>query len=375
MDQQRSYVEQARDRMEERGYYLQAVVESGPFTEPYVYTAGLQRLPDPHPEVITFACCLDCGAGAVREAFERVAAGVVLRPGEVVPLGGSPVRVEAVLPEWVDAYGCLADDILEQEEVPMVQLVLPDERGRWPDEQEADPSPLAHQPLLSRDPAWLLPISHDEEGGDLFVDALPARGIRGGDELGAELLDRGTIASRLLRTLLLGAPGSFGAPLLAVPVLRPGGREGRFELVPVEPLGRDRARIVGVPWAADHVAVGDEVEVRPLDGLPGCGAAVGQMGTLLIGGARATRAYDLQAPEHRDPDGTGAAGEVLWDWHGRAGTSLSTTWATLHVNTEDPDGFDAAVRPLVRDGLLRPRPLRSVGESLPLELACCPHCG
>lgn len=160
-----------------------------------------------------------------------------------------------------------------------------------------------------------------------------------------------------------------------MPVLRPGGREGRFELLHVEPIARDRARIAEVPWAADHVVVGDEVEVRALDGLPACEEAVGQMGALLQEARRATRAYDVLAPEVGDPVAIGTAGKALWDWHGRAGTSLSSTWSTLHVNTDDAEGFDAAMRPLLRDGLLRPRPLRSVGETLPLELACCPHCG
>jgi hypothetical protein len=242
----------------------------------------------------------------------------------------------SVLPQFVEAYAGGVFTILRRAhgEVPMVQVVLPDERGRWPDEQGENPSPLGHQPLLARDPAWQTPIVHDAQV-DLFRDphAEPAE------------------------------------PLLAVPVLTSAGAEGRFELLRVHALDEHRAVIAEVPWLADHVAVDAVVQVLPAVGLPGCDGVIGQMGAMLAEGV-ATRAFRLPEAE------TESLGDALWAWHARDDTVVSTTLTTLHVNTAVPDAFDRAVRPFLRDGVLVPRALHSSVDALLLpSVEDCPDCG
>lgn len=331
-----AYIRDARARMRRHGVFLQAVTASAPFDRPYIYTVGLQRLPDPHPEVIVFACCLACSRDILSIVHR------FLREGGMLPMGESTdllapdarIRVETVLPQWTAAYAGGVFSILERDhgEVPMVQLVLPDERGRWPDEQQVDPSPLGHQPLLSRAHPWLQPITHDADV-DLFAE-----------------------------------PGAPVGPLLAVPVLTPYGYDGRHELLRVEPVSDGRAIIAEVPWVADHVAVDALVEVRPLGGVPGCDQAIGRMGGMLTAGFE-TRAYRL--PEAASVE----LGDVLWRWHGTDHTMVSTTTSTLHVNTAVPAAFDRAMRPFLRDGVLAPQPLQSVAEPLLPDIAECPDCG
>jgi hypothetical protein len=173
----RAYIRKVRGVIREQGFFIQGVFPSHPTDPTYHYTVGLQRLPAPRPEVIVFGLDNHCASALLRAVYDRVRLRGALRAGEVVRgLSAAepewPIRADPVRPEWVEAYARMVAPVLNRraEDVPMLQLVLCDEDGRWPEDPAVDPT-LAHdQPLLAHDVPWRAPIVHTAEEDLFFVE-------------------------------------------------------------------------------------------------------------------------------------------------------------------------------------------------------------
>lgn len=246
------YVDHARAVMREHGFFIQGVAPADPADSLYCYTVGLQRLPVPRPEVIVFGLDGHCAGQALHAVYDRVRAEGPLPRDAVVPglVAGLPVRVEEVRPEWVEAYAGMVSPLLRRRatDVPMLQLVLPDRAGRWPEDPAADRSLLAGQPLLSHAVPWRVPFQRSATD-DLFFSEQP------------------------------------DAELVAVPVHGPVLPEGRYELLRASSVGPETARVSDVPLLADHVAVGDVVQTRATAAVPGLPPGAKVMGAVLEAGA------------------------------------------------------------------------------------------
>jgi hypothetical protein len=213
--------------------------------------------------VIVFGLDNHCASALLHAVYDRVRLRGALRAGEVVRgLSAAepewPIRADPVRPEWVEAYARMVAPVLNRraEDVPMLQLVLCDEDGRWPEDPAVDPT-LAHdQPLLAHDVPWRAPIVHTAEEDLFFVEQPEAVPV-------------------------------------AVPVHAPFRPEGRFELLRAEPVTPGTVRLLDVPRAADHVASGDIVQTSAPDGIPGLPAGATVMKGLLLKGPWSTRSFRL----------------------------------------------------------------------------------
>lgn len=335
-----AHVSQARTIMREHGYFIQGVAPGGLADPVYCYTVGLQRLPVPRPEVIIFGLDTCCAADVLHRVHEQVRVDGPLPRGEVVPglFDQASVRVDEVRPEWVEAYAGMVAPLLRRRahDVPMLQLVLPDDAGRWPEDPAVDPAVLVHQPLLAHAVPWRTPLRRDPVT-DIFHHEQP------------------------------------GTVLVAAPVVGPRLAEGRYELLRAEQVRPGAVRISDVPLLADHVAVGDVVAVHADDDVPGLPPEATVMGALLEAGGWDTLAFRLPPPQ-AEPARLIEMTTALFDL-GRAGHArLATSASTLHVNTPTPAAVDTALRPFVRDGLLRPTALRSTGDPCPPPVEDCPDC-
>lgn len=347
----RAWLREARTRMRRHGVFVQGVLGSPPFDEPYVYSTGFQLLDPPRPEVICFGLDVPSASSLVNQVFRRVRDGTApLEPGSLLGRFDGfdealNVRVDPVLPCWAESYALASPVLLgrEPDAVPFVQLVWPDRQGRWPEELDVNGCLPHHEPLLSRDPAWLLPVCHTPKEDRFF------------DQAG-------------------------GVSLVALPVYRHLRPEGRYELVAATLLDERSALIGQVPWLADHVAFGDVVAVtpaadvgagKPLLGEGFAGAFRG--GALLRSGGYRTLAYAARGRSQRVwrriVDVVGA----LSADPGKA--RASTTAVSLHVNTRQPDEVRAALRPFVRDGHLAESGPRSGPPEVPDHpLGACQTC-
>lgn len=338
-----AYVNHARAVMREHGYYVQAVAPAAPGDARYCYTVGLQRLRVPRPEVIVFGFHGQCAQGILQAVYERVRRHGALTRGQIVTglfddCPRRPVRIEEVRPEWVQAYAGMAPLLLRRggSDVPMLQLVLADDAGRWPEDPDVDRGLLADQPLLSQALPWQAPFVRDPVA-DLFFDEQP------------------------------------GTVLVAAAVHGPVLPDGRYELLRAVSLRPGAARISDVPLLADHVAVGDVVQLCGGDGVPGLPEKTAVMGTVLEAGGWQTMAFGLACPS-ADAVRAAQLADVLWDLHGSGRTRLATGLSTLHVNTSEPAAVEADIRPFVRDGLLRPIGLRSQADPFGPSMDDCPDC-
>jgi hypothetical protein len=340
---ERSYIRHARALIGEHGFFIQGVGRSHPTQPTYHYTVGLQRLAAPRPEVIVFGLDSHCAAAVLHAVYDRVRTEGALPVGEVVrglfPHDERwPARADWVRPEWVEAYAGMVEPVLNRRatDVPMLQLVLPDEGGRWPEDPDVDPTLAADQPLLAHEIPWQAPIVHTKDD-DLFYVEQP------------------------------------DTALVAVPVYGPFPADGRYELLRAERVTASTARLTDVPWAADHVASGDVVQTAAPDGIPGLAAGARVMQGLLLRGPWTTRAFRLPSSDTPIEDVADLT-DALWDLAQTERTRLSTTRWTLHVNTIEPAHFDGTVRPFVRDGLLVPVGLQSDLDPFLGPASDCPDC-
>lgn len=338
-----AYIHRARDVIRTHGVYLQAVAAAEPADPPYCYTVGLQRLRVPRPEVIVFGLDSGCAGRLLQEVYEQVRLRGPLPRGQVVTglFAGArrhPVRVEEVRPEWVEAYAGMVRLLLRRRatQVPMLQLVLADDAGRWPEDPAVDPALAGAQPLLSHEVPWRAPYRRNP-AEDLFSGEQP-------------------------ETMLVATP--VHGPVLS---------EGRYELLCAEPLEPEVVRISEVPLLADDIAVGDVVQTRAGHDVPGLPHGAAVMGAVLEPGGRQTMAFRLPPPSV-GPDSVVDLTDVVWDLHETGHTTMATTTTTLRVNTLEPDLVEAALRPFVRDGLLRPVGLRTAADPFLPPIDACPDC-
>jgi hypothetical protein len=329
-----TYLTAARERIDAEGVHLQGVLPSTPFDPSYAYSVGLSERG--HPELIAFACCIGCAGRLVDEASRIVLQGGSFVGGRVEPLVTATVRVEDVASVWVGPYAGVAAALLDRPpaSVPMRQLVTPDAYGRWPEDRAVDPELLHDQPLLARAHwPWLLPV-HRSPAEDLFPTD-PACALT-----------------------------------VAVPVYHGCTPEGRVELLGAEPVDGGRARLLDVPWRADHVGVGAVVDLVDGAAVPGLPVGTQLAGRIIDTGGQ-NRAYLL--PSDDEPAGPAAPSGALWDLHASGEHRLSASPWTLHASSRDLVALDAALRPLVRDGLLTPIPLHSSSGS-PTPVCGCVLC-
>lgn len=334
----RTYLRNARKTIRRHGVFVQGVLAATPLDAPWAYSVGFQVLDRPRPEVIIVGVDVHSAGRLVNQVYARVRDGTAaLRPGE--RLSGFDgfaetlrVRVDPVLPQWTEAYAPVAGAVLEREAaaVPFVQLVWPDVHGRWPEEVGTAGCLPRHQPLLGRDPAWLVPLEHTADE-DVYVD------------------------------------DAQGATRIALPVydhMRP---EGRYEVLTAHREG-DRAVIGQVPWLADYVAYGDVVEVvadaetcRAAFGEPFAGVVQG--GAVVRTGGFATLTYELRITSERIGERlVGVVDDLAAD---PEQVRASTSRASLHINARDPEAVRTSLRPFVRDGHLIETGPRSGPPQLP----------
>jgi hypothetical protein len=334
----RMYLRNARKTIRRHGVFIQGVLAESPLDEPWTYSVGFQLLDPPRPEVIIVGVEVHSAGRLVNEVYKRVRDGTAaLQPGELLSdFEGFPdtvrLRVDPVLAQWAETHVPVAGAVLDREAaaVPCVQLVWPDVHGRWPEEVGTAGCLRHHQPLLARDPAWLVPVEHTA-AEDVFFDQ------------------------------------SSGDARIAMPVythLRP---EGRYEVLSAH-LDDGRAVIAQVPWLADYVAYGDVVEVAA--DAEACRTALGEAftgvargGALVRAGGYRTLAYEVRTTVERVGE---RLADVVADLTANAAEArASTTTASLHVNARDPDAVRAALRAFVRDGHLVETGPRSGPPQLP----------
>lgn len=316
------YAAEAWSRIERYGVFIQGVTASHPLDVGYQYSTGFQMLDPPLPEVIVFGLHPDAGAGLINRVFQQTRTGnLCLTPGAV--LGPLPrfdpslrVRVDRVRPELVEEYAPVSARLLGVDgPLPFVQLVLPDADGGWPDVDDAGPARQGWQPLLSNKPAWPAIMHLPEE--DAFLDH------------------------------------ADGDVLVAVPVYALGRPEERHELLRAVRVGRERAVVGQVPYAADHLAYGDLIAIQPHDGRAGVPTDALIGGAVLEPGGFTTLVYGWQ-PTGPDPiadiEQLYAVLDVLGTHQERA--RVATTRRSVHINSRRPDEVRATLRPFVRDGLL-----------------------
>ena len=92
------------------------------------YTVGLWELG--HAELVTFGACPDCAARVLNRLGSQIRDGVWLSADSTPELDGTPLLLfDVPNPHQVilGAWALYVDD-----EVPALQVVYPDDEGRWP---------------------------------------------------------------------------------------------------------------------------------------------------------------------------------------------------------------------------------------------------
>lgn len=186
----------ARANVERHGWHLQMVV-GDPVHQPWAYTIGLWTSFG-HPELSMFGVDPNQAAVLLNLMGERVLRGERFEPGRAYGrvLAEQDVRVAGVLPAWYAPYFGLAIDWY-LDEFPMLQVVLPDRAGRFPDDPGSElrrAQPLLHtpdpwpDPLVHDDTAWEYPgqvvLGRDVDDLDYWSgrwEALPSREVGPGE--------------------------------------------------------------------------------------------------------------------------------------------------------------------------------------------------
>jgi hypothetical protein len=328
--------------IDEHGWALQAVLDDGPGAPSFTYTIGLfDRLPEllcvgPSPGV----------AGSTLNALARhlQAHPDLARPGQRIQLPASEpalstVELGAVAPCWLDLYVRQAIAHHERDDLEVLQVLAPDEDGRFPADPSVDRRSLLSQPVLADDERpWRLPH-------------------------GIQTLE--LLAGRVRHAVL-------------VPIVDGGSRLGREELVPAIPCGAGW-QLIDQPSLADWCTAGDEVVAVPTDeAVPGTDdIEVLRLERVMQPSARMALRWTtcfhsdddveelfgiLERPRFRDDAtvGLGAAPHAV----------------TFAVPPRLAEPLRIALRPLERDGLLVPRRLFHEREAADLGMPDpdCPRC-
>jgi hypothetical protein len=148
-----------RANVERYGWHLQMVF-GDPLHHPWTYTIGLWTSLG-HPELSMFGVDQTQAALLLNLMGERVLRGEHFEPGRAYGrvLAEQDVRVSGVRPEWYAPYFGMAIDWY-LDEFPMLQVVLPDRAGRFPDDPRSELR--RGQPLLDSADPWPDPVLHDD---------------------------------------------------------------------------------------------------------------------------------------------------------------------------------------------------------------------
>jgi Domain of unknown function (DUF4262)/Domain of unknown function (DUF4265) len=149
-----------RANVERHGWHLQLVL-GDPLHLPWTYTIGLWTSFG-HPELSMFGVDPAQAALLLNLMGERVLRGERFEPGHAHGrvLSEQDVRVVGVRPEWYSPYFGMAIDWY-LDEFPMLQVVLPDGAGRFPDDPRSELR--RGQPLLDSADPWPDPLVHDDQ--------------------------------------------------------------------------------------------------------------------------------------------------------------------------------------------------------------------
>jgi hypothetical protein len=145
--------------VERHGWHVQMVV-GDPLHPPWTYTIGLWTSFG-HPELAMFGIDGNQATLLLNLMAERVAKGERFAPGasDGGVLSDHQVRLASVRPQWYAPYFGMAIDWY-QEEFPILQVLLPDRRGRFPDDPASEFR--SAQPLLASGDPWPEPFAHDD---------------------------------------------------------------------------------------------------------------------------------------------------------------------------------------------------------------------
>ena len=297
---------------------------------PFAYSVGLSL----HglPELIVVGLAEPGGALIQRLGRAAFDGAVDLRAGAVLAAAagfGSPCRLDPVRAEWVDRYPLMLQS-LAVDHVEVLQVVVPDLGGRWPEDPLSDPGMALLQGLLARPQPFRLPVRRAAE---------------------ADRYHRRTAA---------------GTSVL-IPVIEGADRwNGQHELVHARHAADGGLELTQPPCLADWVPAGARVALGPPpEGVDvssaGCAGAVAQV---VDDAGMHSLAFQHRVSRHRDRSRVEAAFDQLASRPPPGRAVLSTTTSSWHVCTTDPHAVRARLRPLIRDGLLVEQPLLSSVEDL-----------
>jgi hypothetical protein len=211
----------------EHGWALQAVLADGPGAPSFTYTIGLfDRLPE--------LLCVGPSPGVAGSTLNALAQHLrahphLARAGQRIELPDRDpvlpvVELGAVAPRWHELYVGQPIAHHGRDDLEVLQVLAPDEAGRFPDDPAVDPRSLTAQPVLADpDRPWRLP--HGLWSFELLADASQA---------------------------------------ILLPIVDGGSPVGREELVPALQTGTGW-RLIEQPSLADWCTVGDEVAATPID--------------------------------------------------------------------------------------------------------------
>lgn len=313
-----------REAIDRHGWYVPCVLPDTPAGPTWAYTVGMARAG--LPELLLFGQrpghAYDILAHARRLLLaspERARVGEHL--GEFQNhYSPSEGRLGAVARRWVGEYPFWAVEMYGAD-VDVLQLVLADEFGRFPDEPGHDGWQDHVQPDLSlpdrpwRSPFWGLGWWDDVVEPDIWA---------------------------------------------LVPIERQGVSEERDEVVPAAWVDAGRARLLQPPILADHVTAGAEVEVDPsADGMltlpePGITAPTHRLRAVDAPGPNLHLSFALAPLGHGGERAPEAITRVMERFESKAAIGPGS----LHVAVPSRDAERAriAFRRLERDGLLAALP-------------------
>jgi hypothetical protein len=150
VDEAEAFVERC---VEEFGWAVEIVPEGDTEDQPaFAYTVGLMANFG-HPELIVFGLEGEDMHTILNSLGERVKAGETLAVGAPISdvlEGGVQVMLRPVAdPKSYDDHVGYAIAYYEGRDFPLLQLVWPDEQGRFPGEEGVDPVVATAQPLLA----------------------------------------------------------------------------------------------------------------------------------------------------------------------------------------------------------------------------------
>ncbi len=120
------------ENIRDHGVHVQAVLATAPGEIPWTYTIGLFR-EHGHPEIVISGLPVQTAHSVSNEIARQVAKGRRIVDGEVDDrLVNAPVTFKAVPPELYGDEVGLATKRYGGKTFPLLQLVWPDARGRWP---------------------------------------------------------------------------------------------------------------------------------------------------------------------------------------------------------------------------------------------------